>query len=205
MGTASTSPLKLILASASPRRQALLARLGIPFQTVPPEHHEAPEENEIPEVTCQRLAQEKALLVARRFPRDLVLGADTIVILEGEILHKPADLDDARRMLLQLSGKTHLVKTAVALVALEMEHQSEFIETTEVTFHTLHQEEVEHYLAVDPPLDKAGAYGIQDWSGILVQRVNGCYHNVVGFPLAHFHQHLKETGLWPRLLSIKHL
>jgi septum formation protein len=179
--------------------------LGIPFQTVPPDHHETYTSGETPEAVCQRLAREKALQVAQCFPGDLVLGADTIVILDGEILGKPANVDDARRMLNSLSGRTHLVKTAVALVAVEPQHRSGFVETTEVTFLPLDQEEIEFYLAVDPPLDKAGAYGIQDWSGVFVQRVNGCYHNVVGFPLAHFHRHLKDSGLWARLLSIKHL
>ncbi|UCH11314.1 MAG: septum formation inhibitor Maf [Fidelibacterota bacterium] len=205
MGSAGTTAVNLILASASPRRQTLLARLGIPFQTVSPIYEEVCQPGETAEDTCRRLAQEKALHVAQRFPQDLVLGADTIVILNNDILGKPADLDDARRMLHLLSGKKHVVKTAVALIALEQGHQSGFIETTEVTFQTLEQKEIEHYLAVEPPLDKAGAYGIQDWSGIFVQRVNGCYHNVVGLPLARLYQHLKDTGLWLRLLTINHL
>ncbi|MFB0516746.1 MAG: nucleoside triphosphate pyrophosphatase, partial [Candidatus Neomarinimicrobiota bacterium] len=136
---------------------------------------------------------------------DLVVGADTIVILGKEVMGKPTDLDDARRMLQTLSGQTHLVKTAVALVSLAPEHRSGFVETTEVTFHHLEQDDIERYLTIDPPLDKAGAYGIQDWSGVFVQKVVGCYHNVVGFPLARFHKHLRDRGLWPQLLMIKHL
>lgn len=197
--------MRLILASASPRRQELLARLEIPFITVKPESQEDYHPGEDPETTCLRLAEEKAQQVARRFPMDLVVGADTIVILGNEVMGKPADLNDARRMLQALSEQTHLVKTAVALVSNHLEHRSGFIETTKVTFHRLEEDEIERYLTIDPPLDKAGAYGIQDWSTVFVQKVVGCYHNVVGFPLARFHKHLKDSGLWPHLLTIKHL
>ncbi len=197
--------MRLILASASPRRRELLARLAIPFEIVTPEYDEHHHPDEDPEATCLRLANEKALPVARRFPQDLVIGADTIVILGSAVMGKPTDLDDARHMLQALSGQTHLVKTAVALVSLDLEHRSGFVETTQVTFRRLDEDDIERYLSIDPPLDKAGAYGIQDWSGVFVQKVVGCYHNVVGFPLARFHRHLKDCGLWPRLLTIKHL
>ena len=197
--------MRLILASASPRRRELLARLGIPFETVQLEYEEQHHPEEDPEATCRRLAHGKAMQVARRFPGDLVVGADTIVILGGQVMGKPVSIDDARRMLQALSGQTHLVKTAVALVCIDPGHHSEFVETTEVTFHLLEEDDIERYLSLDPPLDKAGAYGIQDWSGVFVQQVVGCYHNVVGFPLARFHRHLKANGLWPGLLTPKHL
>jgi septum formation protein len=197
--------MRLILASVSPRRRELLARLGVPFETVRPEYEEQHHPEEDPEATCRRLARGKAKQAARRFPEDLVVGADTIVILDDRVMGKPASLDEARRMLWALSGQTHLVKTAVALVCRDAEHRSVFIETTEVTFHHLEEDDVERYLSLDPPLDKAGAYGIQDWSGVFVQRVAGCYHNVVGFPLARFYRQLKDNGLWPRLLTLNHL
>ena len=197
--------MRLILASVSPRRRELLARLGVPFETVRPEYEEQHHPEEDPEATCRRLARGKAKQAARRFPEDLVVGADTIVILGGQVMGKPTSLDEARRMLRALSGQTHLVKTAVALACRDLEHQSVFVETTEVTFHRLEEDDIERYLSLNPPLDKAGAYGIQDWSGVFVQRVAGCYHNVVGFPLARFYQHLKDNGLWPRLLTLKHL
>ena len=197
--------MKLVLASTSPRRQQLLSRLAIPFDAVPPEHEEQLRPSETPEVGCRRLADEKAQSVARQRPRDLVVGADTIVILGHEVLGKPTDLDDARRMLQALSGQTHLVKTGVALIAADRQHRSGFVETTEVTFHQLKDADIQRYLDVDPPLDKAGAYGIQDWSGVFVQRVAGCYHNVVGFPLAHFYQHLQATSLWGEILTRNHL
>ena len=197
--------MRLILASASPRRLELLARLGVPFETVQLEYEEQHHPEEDPEATCRRLAHGKAMQVARRFPGDLVVGADTIVILGGQVMGKPVSIDDARRMLQALSGQTHLVKTAVALVCIDPGHHSEFVETTEVTFNRLEEDDIERYLSLDPPLDKAGAYGIQDWSGVFVQQVVGCYHNVVGFPLAQFHRHLKDNGLWPRILTPKHL
>ncbi len=197
--------MRLILASVSPRRRELLARLEIPFKTIPPECEEQHQPGEDPEATCRRLARQKAMQIAPRFPGNLVVGADTIVILGGQVMGKPVSLDDARRMLQALSGQTHLVKTAVALVCIDPGHHSEFVETTEVTFHLLEEDDIERYLSLDPPLDKAGAYGIQDWSGVFVQQVVGCYHNVVGFPLARFHRHLKANGLWPGLLTPKHL
>ncbi len=197
--------MKLILASSSPRRRQLLARLDIPFETVAPRHQEKSQPGESPVETCLRLATEKAEKVAQRYPGALVVGADTLVVLGQQVLGKPADLGDARRMLAALAGRTHQVHTAVALVALEREHRSSFVETTEVTFHTLEKRDIEYYLAVDPPLDKAGAYGIQDWSGVFVERVAGCYHNVMGFPLAKFYKHLKDMGLWPDIAGTKHL
>ena len=197
--------MKLVLASTSPRRRQLLSRLAIPFDVVPPEHEEQLRPSETPEAGCRRLADEKAQSVARRRPQDLVVGADTIVILGHEVLGKPTDLDDARRMLQALSGQTHLVKTGVALISPDRQHRSGFVETTEVTFHHLKDADIQRYLDIDPPLDKAGAYGIQDWSGVFVQRVEGCYHNVVGFPLAHFYQHLQATSLWGEILTRNHL
>lgn len=197
--------MKLVLASTSPRRQQLLTRLAIPFDVVPPEHEEQLRPSETPEAGCRRLADEKAQSVAPQRPQDLVVGADTIVILGREVLGKPADLEDARRMLQSLSGQTHLVKTAVALISTDRHHHSGFVETTEVTFHRLSEDDIQRYLDIDPPLDKAGAYGIQDWSGVFVRRVVGCYHNVVGFPLAHFYRHLHATSLWGAILTRNHL
>ncbi len=197
--------MKLVLASGSPRRHELLARLGIPFETVPSGHSEGGNEFESPRATCRRLAQEKAQQVAQDLPEALVVGADTVVVLDGQPMGKPADVAEARRMLIALSGRTHRVLTALALLALSRDHRSGFVETTEVTFHALDSDDIEYYLAHDPPLDKAGAYGIQDWSGVFVEKVAGCYHNVMGFPLARFYAHLKEQDLWPNLLTTKHL
>lgn len=108
-------------------------------------------------------------------------------------------------MLQALSGKTHQVHTAVALVNHSARHRSSLLETTAVTFYPLEPEDIEYYVTTDPPLDKAGAYGIQDWSGVFVQSIQGCYHNVMGFPLASFQRHLRATGLWEHIHRINNL
>jgi septum formation protein len=191
--------MKLILASASPRRRELLTRLDIPFETVAPDFDEEILPDETSEMTCLRLAREKAQQIAAGYPDDLVIGADTIVVLDSLVMGKPKDLKDAHEMLQTLSGRTHTVKTAVVLTALNPGHRSEFVEKTKVTFFPLDKTDIERYLALSPPLDKAGAYGIQDWSAVFVEKVHGCYHNVVGFPLAKFYRHLMQTGLEPAL------
>lgn len=191
--------MKLILASASPRRKELLARLNIPFEIVASDCNEEITPNETPEMACLRFAKEKAQQIAALYPDHLVIGADTIVLLDSLIMGKPKNLKDAYQMLQTLSGRTHRVKTAVVLNALNLGHHSDFTETTEVTFYHLDEADIERYLSLSPPFDKAGAYGIQDWSGVFVEKVHGCYNNVVGFPLAKFYRHLKQTGLWSTL------
>ncbi|MEE9464327.1 MAG: Maf family protein [Candidatus Neomarinimicrobiota bacterium] len=191
--------MKLVLASASPRRRALLARLEIPFECEAAQVTEALLPDEDPEKACLRLATAKANAIAQRHPEDLVIGADTMVVLGDQVLGKPADLEDARRMLEALSGRTHLVKTGVAMTVGDGLPPTGFVETTSVTFHTLDSGDIEEYLRLAPPLDKAGAYGIQDWSGVFVSHISGCYHNVMGFPLARFFQQLKTTGLLAEL------
>ena len=133
------------------------------------------------------------------------MGADTLVVLDDQVLGKPADLAAARRMLEILSGRTHLVLTALSLVCQARQYRSQLLETTAVTFHNLDAEDIVYYLEVEPPLDKAGAYGIQDWSGVFVSRIAGCYHNVMGFPLAQFYRHLKAAGLLAQLQSRNNL
>lgn len=187
--------MNLILASASPRRKELLARLAIPFTTAAPDCEEKVLPDESSDMTCLRLAREKTRKIEASYPDDLIIGADTLVILDNLVMGKPKNPAEAKQMLQTLSGKTHLVKTAVALTVRNLGHFSEFIDTTEVTFYPLDRSEIEHYLSVSPPYDKAGAYGIQDWSAIFVEKVHGCYHNVVGFPLPKFYRHLKQTGL----------
>jgi septum formation protein len=177
----------LILASASPRRRDLLAQAGYRFEVQASSVPESrkPEEDAIRFAT--RLAREKAEEVfARRQasaePR-LVLGADTVVVCDGEVLGKPTDAADAARMLLLLSGRTHHVVTGVAVVwgpkAAEVA-----AEVTQVTMRTLSPEDVALYVASGEPMDKAGAYAIQGYAGRWIPRINGCYFNVVGLPLA---------------------
>lgn len=175
-------PAPVVLASASPRRQQLLAMMGIDAITVPANIDEDALGNLPPRQYVEALAFRKAAHVQQRYPDAIVIGADTTVVLDGAMLNKPRDGEEARRMLTRLSGHTHTVMTGVAVL-----WQSKRLvdsRTTQVTFRTLTPEEIEAYVATGSPLDKAGAYGIQDDCGALfVSRIEGCYYTVVGLPV----------------------
>lgn len=187
--------MKLILASASPRRAEILRAAGLPFTVLSSAVDETPYPNESPQEHVQRLAAAKAELVAARAVGPaIVIAADTVVTLEGKILGKPRSSDDARKMLEQLSGRTHSVLTGVMLIRLPDVERRSFVETTLVHFAQLTQEDVLRYLATDEPYDKAGAYAIQGQAGRYIPRIEGCYYNVVGLPLAHVSRALAELG-----------
>ncbi len=174
----------LILASGSPRRRQLLEQIGIEARCVLPEAAERPlAEGEAPQDHVVNEALTKAHSVARRYPQSLVIGADTAVVIGETVLGKPSDEADAARMLRLLSGREHQVYTGLALVRGETEVASDLV-TTHVTFRDLCDWEIEAYVTSGEPADKAGAYGIQGRGAILVARVEGCYFNVVGLPLA---------------------
>lgn len=175
-----------ILASESPRRKMLLEKLGIPFRVVPSNIHEDYSDNKTPEETVQFISYEKAKFVAENYPKNIVIGTDTIVVLRDEILGKPKDSHDAIKMLTKLSGRSHTVYTGVSIVRKDPQAFQKFYEKTEVTFFPLSKDTVEFYVNNHHTLDKAGAYGIQDWSACFVESIQGCYYNVVGFPLARF-------------------
>jgi septum formation protein len=176
---------KLVLASASPRRRELLAQAGFTFDVFTADIPEVRKPGEDPIRFVTRLAREKAEAVAERHalpPDTIVLGADTIVLVDDEILGKPQDAADAARMLRLLSGRTHQVITGVCLV--KGRERQRAAEVTFVRFHTLSDKEIEAYVATGEPMDKAGAYAIQGRAGRWVPRIHGCYFNVVGLPLA---------------------
>jgi septum formation protein len=177
---------KLILASASPRRRELLAQAGYLFDVQPSSLTESrrPEEDAIRFAT--RLAREKAEEVFARRQPAIVLGADTVVVCDGEVMGKPANPADAERMLLLLAGRTHQVVTGVAVVWGSSSPPSIEVaaELTQVTMRTLSPEEVSRYVATGEPMDKAGAYAIQGYAARWIPRISGCYFNVVGLPLA---------------------
>jgi septum formation protein len=180
----------LVLASASPRRRELLAQAGYSFEVRPAHIPEEPQPGEEPVAYVTRLAREKAEAVFRQLLADrdaaagdlAVLGADTTVTLDNRILGKPEDAADARRMLRLLSGRTHRVITGVALVSV---HAAEVAaEVTAVRFLTLSEDQIADYVATGEPMDKAGAYAIQGQAARWIPRIEGCYFNVVGLPLA---------------------
>jgi len=183
----------LILASASPRRQELLRNAGIDFEVQAADIPEVPLPGEFPRDRAERLAREKALAVARQRPDEVVLGADTIVICEGEILGKPRDEADAARMLRLLSGRTHQVTTGVCLVKAGFEDTRS--ETTLVTMQALRDAEIAAYVATAEPMDKAGAYAIQGMASRWISRIEGDYFNVVGLPVFLVYRMLREDGM----------
>lgn len=186
---------RLVLASASPRRSALLSQIGLTFEVRPSDIVEPPynihSNNPASEVT-QKLALMKAAAVAQHFDDALIIGADTLVSLDGELLGKPTDDADAFRMLTHLSGTCHEVVTGVALVNARTEREIVWSETTQVYFRELQSTEIDAYIASGEASDKAGAYGIQGRGAAFVRRIEGCYFNVVGLPLASLIEHFNE-------------
>lgn len=187
---------KLVLASQSPRRQELLQSLGADLTVVPATINENSVQGETPMGLAESTAYAKARWVADRFAEAVVVGADTIVLLDsGEILGKPSGTGEALEMLSRLSGKGHQVVTGVAVINSGNGRERVFHEVTRVFFRPLTQREIERYVATGEPLDKAGAYGIQGKGGLLVERIEGCYFNVVGLPLPKLGQTLVDFGI----------
>ena len=187
--------MKLILASASARRAEILRDAGFPFTVLSAAIDETPSPSESPQDLVQRLADAKAdLVAARAVGPAIIMAADTEVVLDGRVLGKPRTTDDARNMLAKLSGRTHSVITGVTLIRLPDAERRSFVETTQVTFAKIPDEEILRYLATGEPFDKAGSYAIQGRAGRYVPRIEGCYFNIVGLPLARLTQVLSELG-----------
>ncbi len=187
--------MKLILASASVRRAEILHDAGFSFTVLSSAIDETPYPGESAHDLVQRLAFAKAELVAARAVGPaIVIGADTEVTLEGHIFGKPRSSDDARHMLEKLSGRKHAVVTGVALIRLPDAERITFVESTMVHFNMLSPAEISRYLATGEPHDKAGAYAIQGRAGRYIPRIEGCYFNIVGLPLARLQHALGELG-----------
>ena len=200
----------LVLASASPRRQELLRNAGIEFVVHPADIPEDPLPGEMPRDCAERLARAKARKVFQQRPADLILGADTVVFVGGQMLAKPCDHADAARMLRLLSGRTHQVITGVCLIAPHVRSEkaapgSEFedtrSETTNVTFSALTEDDIRFYVASGEPMDKAGAYAIQGIASRWIPHMEGDYSNVVGLPVALVCRMLQEHGVTSRAPS----
>ena len=183
----------LVLASASPRRQELLRSAGIAFEVQPADIPEDPLPGEAARDCAERLAREKALAIARQRPHDVVLGADTVVVVDGQLLGKPSDAADAARMLRLLSGRNHQVITGICLVV--NGQPSVASETTVVTMSEITGEDIAAYVATGEPMDKAGAYAIQGIASRWIPRIEGDYSNVVGLPVALAHSMLRLAGI----------
>ena len=185
-----------ILASRSPRRLALLSQIGLSVRVVVSDVPEDMDPALEPEANAESLARLKALHVARDIPEGIVLGADTIVVIDHHVLGKPVDEADAARMLQILSGRTHTVYTGFALVERPAAGSDSGVEATRVTFRRLPLEEIASYIRGGSPMDKAGAYGIQDdYGAVFVTRIEGCYYNVVGLPLARVYEEMKKLSM----------
>ena len=183
--------MKIILASASPRRKELMALAGIPFEARPVDADETILCCTPPEGAVMMLATRKAQLAAEHVPDDLIIGADTIVAVGKHIYGKPDTSEEAFEMLSALSGKTHQVFTGVCIYT-KSGHRNAFCTRTDVTFFPLSEEEIRAYIATGEPMDKAGAYGIQGKGALLVEKIDGDYYNVVGLPISRLVRELKS-------------
>lgn len=194
------NPPALILASISPRRADLLRQWEYEFTVVPSGVEECVSEDLSAGELAQLNAYRKARAVAKKHPDAVVLGVDTLVSLDGKIYGKPGDLDEAEKMVLTLQGKTHQVVTGVCLIHLRGHHQKIFKEQSDVTFRRLNGEEIKRYHAAVNPLDKAGAYGVQEKGETVVESVSGSTSNVAGLPMERLREELAAFG-FPQLAA----
>lgn len=184
--------MEIILASKSPRRREILENTKVRFSIEESQIDEVIKLNELPKETVMRLAYEKALDVANRNRNSLVIGADTIVVINDTILGKPKDDIEAFSMLKLLSGKTHYVITGFALINLSLDKKIVDCQVSQVTFKELSEQCIKDYLQTKESLDKAGAYGIQGYGGLLVENIQGDYFNIVGLPISKISDCLKD-------------
>jgi septum formation protein len=187
--------IPLILASSSPRRKELLRQIGVDFVVDPADVDEGVLPGEAPEGYAVRVALDKARVVSQRYEAGIIIAADTIVVAGDEILGKPANAGEAERMLRVLSGRMHRVITGLAVMHAATGRELVRVSETRVWFRDLSAEEITAYAASGEPLDKAGAYGIQEKGALLVGRIEGCYFNVVGLPVSLLGEMLREFGI----------
>lgn len=184
--------MNIILASASPRRKEILGNTNVKFTVIKSEIDEVILDNEKPQQVVMRLAFEKCLDIASKHEEDLVIGADTIVVLDDEILGKPKDEKEAYRMIKSLSNRTHQVITGISLINLQSNTKIIDCVVSNVKFKDLSEEDIRDYLQTNESLDKAGAYGIQGYGALLVEEIQGDYFNIVGLPISKLSDLLKE-------------
>lgn len=185
---------KIILASTSPRRSELLTQIGVEFELASSNVQERPHPDEAPPDYITRIARAKVIAVARQRESGLIIGADTVVVLDGQLLGKPEDEAEAERMLRRLSGRWHAVMTGVALYDVATRQEVADFDKTLVKFARLTDKEIEWYVKTGEPMDKAGAYGIQGLGGLFVDEIAGNYYNVVGLPLPLVYRLARRLG-----------
>ena len=186
-------PPRVILASSSPRRRELLTLIGIPHTVAPADIDETPFDDEDPRGHAERLARGKAAVIAAHEPDAVVIAADTIVVVDGDILGKPTNEASAARMLRRLSGRGHVVLTAVAIARAARTVSA--VESVAVTFRALSDDDIAGYIATREPMDKAGAYGIQGFGATLVDRIDGDYFAVMGLALGRMVRLMADVGV----------
>ena len=192
---------KIILASASPRRKTILSQVDLDFTIKPSNINEDFSIELLPKAFCEHWAREKANNIAKSHPDKLIIGADTIVKINDKILGKPKNYKESFAMLKSLSGKTHQVLTGVSLIHLDLGIDFTFNESTDVSFCFLTDEEISIYIDKYKPYDKAGSYGIQDGFSVYVEKINGCFYNVMGFPISRFYKFYKAIEQGDRLID----
>ena len=184
---------KIILASKSPRRAEILKMIRINFKVTPSKSKEEintkREKNEI----AINISKAKAEKISYKFPNDIIIGADTIVVLNEKIFGKPKDINESKKMLKTLSGNSHKVITGVSIMNKRLGILKSFSDTTEVLVQKIPMEKIDYYVNNFNTLDKAGSYGIQEWFSVWVKKINGCYYNVMGLPVSKFYRYLIET------------
>ena len=185
-------PGKLILASASPRRRVLFEEAGLKFDVFPADVEEFEDPDAEPSAVVHHNAILKARAIASIYPQDLVIGSDTMVFSKQQVLGKPADLDEARRMLMTLSGSVHTVYSSIAMVWTDGGLEEVHVTKSDVTFKDLDAKVIDEYFALVDPLDKAGAYGIQKGRDLIIKKVDGSVANVMGFPIEFFIKRITE-------------
>ena len=180
---------QIILASKSKRRIDLLNEIGFDFMSIPSSIDERKINKKIrPSSFCMNASKLKALDISNKNPNSLVVGSDTIIYFQKKIIGKPNNIEQAKKNLLNFSDKTHIVYSGISIIKKNEKLNIQFYDKTYVTFNKIQKEDVEYYIKNHNCLDKAGAYGIQSWSKIFIKRINGCYNNVIGFPISEFYK-----------------
>ncbi|MGB9812542.1 MAG: Maf family protein [Thermovenabulum sp.] len=187
---------KLVLASSSPRRIELLKQIGLTFEVVPADIEEEIFKDLTPKELVERLAKEKVLNASLKVKNSIVVGADTVVVLEDKILGKPKSKEEALNMLLLLSGKWHKVFSGIAVMDSDSKKLFSDVEETKVKFRRISTEEAMKYVETGEPMDKAGAYAIQGKGAVFIEKIEGCYYNVVGLPIYRLVKLLKKFNIY---------